>query len=189
MIFTQENEYAAVLDACVLVPMALCDLLLRLAEEPAMYRPLWSEQILTEMARALKTKLRRSAEEVAWRRHQMKEAFPEAMVTVPSDLLRAVECIPDKNDRHVLAAAIMARANTIVTQNTKHFPKDCLDKYGVLCQTADDFLSHQYHLYPQLVLDKLDDQGAGISQNRAFVVASLKKSAPRFCAFVEKHAM
>jgi hypothetical protein len=67
MIFTQENEYAAVLDACVLVPMALCDLLLRLAEEPAMYRPLWSEQILTELARALKTKLRRSAEEVAWR--------------------------------------------------------------------------------------------------------------------------
>ncbi len=62
MIFTQENEYAAVLDACVLVPMALCDLLLRLAEEPAMYRPLWSEQILTELARALKTKLRRSAE-------------------------------------------------------------------------------------------------------------------------------
>src|SRR6202521_4445700 len=87
MIFTQENEYAAVLDTCVLVPMALCDLLLRLAEEPAMYRPLWSEQILTEMAKALKMKLRRSAEEVAWRRHQMKEAFPEAMVTVPSDLL------------------------------------------------------------------------------------------------------
>jgi len=119
----------------------------------------------------MKTKLRRSSAEVAWRRHQMNEAFPEAMGTVPSDLLKAVECIPDKNDRHVLAAAIMARANTIVTQNTKHFPKDCLDNYGVLCQTADDFLSHQYHLYPQLVLDKLDDQGAGISQNRQLPAA------------------
>lgn len=189
MIFTQENEYAAVLDVCVLVPMALCDLLLRLAEEPAMYRPLWSEQILTEMAKALKTKPRRSADAVAWRRRQMKEAFPEAMVTVPPDLLKAVECIPDKNDRHVLAAAIIAHANTIVTQNTKHFPKDCLDQYRVLCQTADDFLSHQYHLYPQLVLDKLDDQAAGISQNREFVVASLKKSAPRFCELVEKHPL
>ncbi len=60
MIFTPGNDYSAVLDACVLVPMALCDLLLRLAEEPAMYRPLWSEQILTEMAKALKTKLHRS---------------------------------------------------------------------------------------------------------------------------------
>jgi hypothetical protein len=34
MILAQDNEYAAVLDACVLVPMPLCDTLLRLAEDP-----------------------------------------------------------------------------------------------------------------------------------------------------------
>lgn len=119
----------------------------------------------------------------------MNEAFPEAMVPVPSELLRSVECIPDENDRHVLAAAIMARANTIVTQNTKHFPKACLEKFGVLCQTADDFLIHQYHLCPQLILDKLDDQGAGISQDRAYVVASLKASAAGFCKLLEVHAL
>jgi predicted nucleic acid-binding protein len=189
VIFTQENEYSAVLDACVLVPMSLCDLLLRLAEEPAMYRPLWSEQILTEMAKAMRTKLRRSSTEVAWRKQQMIQAFPEAMVLVPPELLKAVECIPDKDDRHVLGAAIMARANTIVTQNTKHFPKACLEKFDVLCQTADDFLVHQYQLYPQLVLDKLDDQGAGISQDRAFVVASLRACAGKFCKLVEVHAL
>jgi predicted nucleic acid-binding protein len=185
MILTAGNEYSAVLDACVLVPMALCDLLLRLAEEPAMYRPLWSEQILTEMGRALKIKLHRSSEEVAWRRQQKKEAFPEAMVTVPSALLKAVECIPDKNDRHVLAAAIVAPAETIITQNIRHFSKDCCEKYGVLCQTPEDFLIDQYRLSPQLVLDKLDDQAAGISQNREFVVASLKTSVPKFCKLVD----
>jgi len=185
MIFTPGNDYSAVLDACVLVPMALCDLLLRLAEEPAMYRPVWSEQILTEMAKALKTKLHRSTAEAAWRRQQMKQAFPEAMVTVPSALLKAVECIPDKDDQHVLAAAIMARANAIVTQNIRHFPKDCCEKYGVLCQTPDDFLINQCHLQPQQVLDKLDDQAAGIGQNREFVVASLKASVPKFCRLVE----
>ena len=184
MIFTPGNDYSAVLDACVLVPMTLCDLLLRLAEEPAMYRPRWSEQILTEMARALKTKLHRSSEAASWRRQQMKEAFPEAMVTVPSALLKAVECIPDKNDRHVLAAAIIAQANAIVTQNTRHFPKDCCQKYGVLCQTPEDFLIDQYRLHRQLVLDKLDDQTAGISQKREFVVASLKASVPKFCGLV-----
>jgi len=187
MIFTQENEYTAVLDACVLVPMALCDFLLRLAEEPAMYRPAWNERILTEMTRALRTKLRRAPQEVAWRKKQMMEAFPEAMVNVPPELLKAVECIPDKDDRHVLAAAIMARANTIVTQNTKHFPKSCLEKFGVLCQTADDFLIHQYHLSPQLVLDKLDDQGVGISQSRAYVAGSLKAAAGGFYKLVEGH--
>jgi predicted nucleic acid-binding protein len=187
MIFTQENEYSAVLDACVLVPMALCDLLLRLAEEPATYRPVWSEHILTEMTKALTTRLRRSRAQAAWRSQQMIQAFPEAMVPVPPELLRAVECIPDPNDRHVLAAAIMAGAATIVTQNTKHFPKHCLEKYGVICQTADNFLIHQYHLAPQLVLDKLDDQAIGISRNREYVLQSLQASAAGFCKLLDTH--
>jgi predicted nucleic acid-binding protein len=189
MIFTQENEYSAVLDACVLVPASLCDTLLRLAEEPAMYRPLWSEQILAEMIKALKTKIHRTDAEAKYRQKKMNDSFPEALVRVPPDLLKAVGCIPDPDDRHVLAAAIMARANTIVTQNTKHFPKECLESFGVLCQNADDFLVHQYHLCPQLVLDKLDDQGIGIGQDRAYVVASLRGSAVNFCKLIEQHPM
>ena len=188
MIFTLESEYSAVLEACVLVPMALCDLLLRLAEEPAMYRPVWNEQILAEMARALKTKLHRTLEEIDYRRSKMKEAFPEAMIAVPSEMLKAVECIPDKGDRHVLAAAIMAKASVIVTQNTRHFPRECIDKFGVLCQTADDFLVQQYHLSPQLVRDKLDDQAAAISQTRRYVITSLTKAAPQFCELVKADA-
>jgi predicted nucleic acid-binding protein len=189
MIFTPGNEYAALLDACVLVPVSLCDCLLRLAEEPAMYRPLWSDQILKEMARALRTKLHRTSREVAWRREQMQLAFPSAMVTFSAELLKATECVPDENDRHVLAAAISARANTIVTQNIRHFPGDCLEKFGVICQTADEFLVRQYHLNPPLVLNKLDDQAAGISQDRVFVVASLKAAAPEFCRLVGAHEL
>jgi len=154
-----------------------------------MYRPLWSEQILMEMTGALRIKLNRTPAEVTWRKNQMCEAFPEAMVSVPDELLKAVECVPDVNDRHVLAAAIMARANTIVTQNTKHFPKECLARFGVLCQTADDFLIHQYHLCPQLLLDKLDDQAAGIGQDRTYVIASLKLSAKEFGRLVEAHVL
>jgi len=110
----------------------------------------------------------------------MRDAFPDAMVPVPKELLKAVECIPHENDRHVLVAAIMARANVIVTQNTKHFPPACLAKFGVLCQTAEDFLVNQYHLFPQIVLDKLDDQGAGIGQTRTYVITSLRSSVPGF---------
>ena len=189
MIFTQESEYSAVLDACVLVPMSLCDLLLRLAEDPAMYRPLWSEQILAEMAKALKTKLHRSAAAVAYRREQMNKAFPEAMVAAPDALAEALVCIPDQDDRHVLAAAIVGHANVIVTQNTKHFPNTCLEQYGVLCQTADDFLMHQYHLSEQVVLDKLDDQAAGIGQNRSFVISSLRNAAPEFVRLLEERSL
>ncbi len=92
--------------------------------------------------------------------------------------------MPDKGDRHVLAAAIMSRANAIVTQNIKHFPKECFDKFGVLCQTADDFLIHQYHLCPQLLVDKIDDQAAGISQSRAYVIESLTPAAGEFTRLV-----
>jgi len=40
-------RYTAVLDACVLVPIALADTLLRVAEK-GLYRPLWSGRILAE---------------------------------------------------------------------------------------------------------------------------------------------
>ncbi len=40
-------RYTAVLDACVLVPIALADTLLRVAEK-GLYRPLWSDRILGE---------------------------------------------------------------------------------------------------------------------------------------------
>jgi hypothetical protein len=117
----------------------------------------------------------------------MQLAFPEALVAVPTELLNAAECLPDKNDRHVLAAAIMGRASAIITQNTKHFPKECLDKFGVICQSADEFLVDQYHLAWPLILDKLDDQAAAISQTRSTVVANLKKIAPEFCKLLEAH--
>jgi hypothetical protein len=44
-------RYTAVLDACVLVPIALADTLLRVAEK-GLYRPLWSDRILTEAREA-----------------------------------------------------------------------------------------------------------------------------------------
>jgi hypothetical protein len=39
-----ENEFSALLDTCTLVPISLCDLMLRLAESPALYTPKWSHQ-------------------------------------------------------------------------------------------------------------------------------------------------
>ncbi len=184
MIFTPGNEYTAVLDACVLVPAALCDLLLRLAEEPATYRPVWGEEILSELGRALRTKLGRTPAEVGYRLQQMKAAFPEALVYVPQGLVLGIKGIPDEADRHVLATAIVAHATVIVTQNIKHFPKNCLEEFGVDCQTADEFLIHQLELGAQLVRDKLDEQGAAIGKDREFVIASLKQSAPRFADMV-----
>src|SRR5579864_6577895 len=86
MILTQENEYAAVLDSSVLVPMPLCDTLLRLAEDPAMYRPLWSDQILREVGDVLEHDFGYTADQRKRRLSAMVQAFPEATITIPSCL-------------------------------------------------------------------------------------------------------
>ena len=41
-------DYRVILDACVLIPMALADTLLRMAETPRLYLPKWSQAIMDE---------------------------------------------------------------------------------------------------------------------------------------------
>ena len=50
--------------------------------------------------------------------------------------------LPDPNDRHVLAAAIKANAQTIVTYNLSDFPSSALSKYEIDAQHPDEFLRH-----------------------------------------------
>jgi predicted nucleic acid-binding protein len=186
MILTQDNEYAVVLDACVLAPMPLCDTLLRLAEDPSMYRPLWSGNILQEVGNVLQNKLGYTAAQRKYRISKMNEAFPEALIPIPDSFSCSLEGIPDEADRHVLAAAVCGHANAIVTQNVKHFPQDYLKRFDVLCQTPDDFLVHQFCLRPAQVLEKLDAQASGINTTRTEVISKLRKVTPNFVSFVEK---
>jgi predicted nucleic acid-binding protein len=185
MILNQDNEYAALLDACVLVPMCLCDTLLRLAEDPAMYRPLWSGRILEEVGDALESKIRLTAAQRQRRIEKMNEAFPEASIQPASCLATSLDGIPDEDDKHVLAAAIAGHAHVIVTNNLKDFPVAYLAQFDILCQSADDFLIHQFHLDRSLVLDKLDGQAVKIHRQRPDILSTLKIVAPKFVALVE----
>jgi predicted nucleic acid-binding protein len=187
MILNQNNEYAAVLDANVLAPMPLCDTLLRLAEDPAFYRPLWSEEILQEVGDVL-LELGHTPAQRNRRLSAMQNAFPEALVKIPKELLDTFDCPGDNDDRHVIAAAVRGQANSIVTQNTKHFPSACLEEYGILCQSPDEFLINQFHLNPPLVLEKLDQQAAAISQQRSDVVLKLGPATPQFAELVRKNS-
>jgi predicted nucleic acid-binding protein len=185
MILNQDNEYAALLDACVLVPMCLCDTLLRLAEDPAMYRPLWSDEILQEVGDALESKIGLSAEQRKRRLDLMRQSFPEAAIKPPVCLGESLTGIPDKDDRHVLAAAIAGHVHVIVTNNLKDFPSEYLAQFDILCHSADDFLIHQFHLNPSLVLEKLDGQAVNIHRQREDVLSALSKVAPKYVTLVQ----
>jgi predicted nucleic acid-binding protein len=183
MILTPDNEYAAVLDACALVPMPLCDTLLRLAEEPAMYRPMWSSEILREVENALQSKLNLSSEQASRRIRVMRQAFPEAMVECPEGFSEGIRGVHPK-DRHVVAAAILGHANAIVTLNQKDFPQESLSPFGILLHTPNSFLVHQFHLNSDLVLEKLDAQAAARHVERRVVAESLRRVAAEFADLV-----
>ena len=109
-------HYAAVLDACVLVPIALADTLLRLAERD-LYQPLWSARIVAEATDAIVViHPELSPERVRARFAAMDDAFEDACVEGWETLEHAV-ALPDADDRHVVAAALGGQADAIVTAN------------------------------------------------------------------------
>jgi predicted nucleic acid-binding protein len=150
-----------------------------------MYRPLWSSEILREVGDVLENKLKLTTEQRERRIGQMQAAFPEALVDPPKDLAVGLVGIPDENDRHVLAAAITGQAHVIVTNNPGDFPIEYLAQFDILRHSADDFLIHQFHLNPYLVLERLDAQAVNIRRERRAVLSSLKILTPKFVELVE----
>lgn len=178
------SSYVALLDANVLVPACLRDTLLRQAEEPRLFIPKWSDQIIEEMVRTLETKLRPplSFEKTQYLVEQLQEHFPEAWISEFEVLIPAMQNNP--KDKHVLAAAVKSHAETIVTLNVKHFPEEALGPWGIVVQHPDDFLVHQYHLEPELVRNKLALQAEDIGRSIDGVLATLKQFAPQFVGLV-----
>lgn len=56
-----------------------------------------------------------------WLIDQMSTAFDDALVT-EWELLDGIYGLPDPDDEHVVAAAVVGRAEVMVTSNLRHFP-------------------------------------------------------------------
>ena len=153
------NQYVALLDACVLASMPVADTLLRLAEEPAFYTPRWSKDILEELRRTL-IKFGYDEVQASRRLERMQAAFPDALVKGYEGLIPAMMNHP--KDRHVFAAAVRCEAHCIVSDNKRHFLSDLLQPFDLECMTADQFIENQYHLNPDLFIDKLRQQAEDI---------------------------
>lgn len=149
-------RYTAVLDACVLVPVALADTLLRVAEK-GLYRPLWSERILGEAQAAVEEI--HPGIDAAKRFASMSEAFDDALVTGWEELEPGVH-LPDEDDRHVVAAAVRGGAQGIITANVKDFPAAALEPLGLEAVHPDDFLLDQLDLSPPTLLQVIREQAA-----------------------------
>ncbi len=177
--------FPALLDACVLIPIRLTDLLLRLAEADT-YRLLWSHDVLDEVERNL-PKVGVDPDKARTRVQQMREAFPDALVTDYGALVPAMTNHP--KDRHVLAAAVRADAAVIVTANIKDFPPPALQPYDIDAVHPDDFLLDQLDLYPAQTTRCIQEQFAAC-RNPAITIdhllGTLGKTVPRFAEKVRE---
>lgn len=148
-------RYTAILDACVLYPASLRDLLLSLARD-GLYHARWSEQIEAEWVRNLLLK-RPELDEGRLRRTcgLMAQAVPDSLVSGWEELVGSLPDLPDPDDRHVLAAAICGHADAIVTFNLADFPAEALAPFGIEAQHPDDFLLNQLDLNPIAALKSI----------------------------------
>jgi predicted nucleic acid-binding protein len=139
--------FTVIYDACVLFPAPLRDLLIRLGYAGLVHAR-WTEQILDECFASLKAR-RPDLTEASLQRTRtlMNAAVRDSLVTGYEPLIEGLR-LPDADDRHVLAAAIRAGAQVIVTSNLKDFPANGLLPFGIEARSPDDFVLQLLELAP-----------------------------------------
>lgn len=139
------STYTALLDANVLYPAPIRDILMQLAVMDV-FRAKWTAEIHDEWISALlKNEPHRSRASLERTRSLMDSNTRDCLVTGYGHLIPSLK-LPDENDRHVLAAAIVGRCDAIVTQNLKDFPEEVLAPMGIEAQHPDEFLCNQFSL-------------------------------------------
>lgn len=141
------NPFVVVLDANVLFPVRIRDVLLTLAQE-GLFRARLTDQIMEEWSRNL-IRLKPDLEDSVRKQDALiRRHFEECFVEGYEPLIAGLD-LPDPNDRHVLAAAIRSSAQVIVTENHRDFPTEVLAQYDIETLGADDMLTNTYGLFRQ----------------------------------------
>jgi predicted nucleic acid-binding protein len=144
-----------VLDACVMLPQNLNNVLLTFAED-GLFVPVWTDTLLDEVQTNLVKKFDVAATQAEHRISQMRQAFPFA-ADEAAGYQRLIPAMTNhRKDRHVLAAAVASRAALIVTADFRGFPADALEPFGVEAVHPDEFLLDQLDLDRGRVLASLD---------------------------------
>ena len=157
----------ALLDSNVLYPPGLRDLLMWLAVVLA-YEPRWTEDIHAEwISSVLQDRPEVTPAQLERTRRLMDQVNSKCLVRGYEARVPALT-LPDADDRHVLAAAIEAGADVLVTFNLRHFPRKALAPYGLRALPPDLFLEVLFDANPARFL-------RGIRQHRASL-----RNPPRF---------
>ncbi|KAB2758409.1 PIN domain-containing protein [Brucella anthropi] len=144
----------AVYDACVLYPFHLRNILIQCAFD-GLVEARWTDDIHAEWMRNLASNAPDSPfSRLEATRERMKAVLPDADVTGYQRLIPSLS-LPDPDDRHVLAAAIVGKASVIVTWNLKDFPASALRQHGIAGVSPDEFLIRLHAAFPDALIESI----------------------------------
>jgi predicted nucleic acid-binding protein len=156
-------NFTVVYDANVLYPAPLRDLLMRLALTD-MFRARWTDDIHDEWIRnVLEARPDLTREQLERTRELMNANVRDCVVEGYQSLIPGLE-LPDPDDRHVLAAAILANASVIVTFNLRDFPAAQVEQYGIEAQHPDEFITYLIDLNQAKVCAAAEEQRRSLRQ-------------------------
>lgn len=155
--------FTVVYDACILFPVSLRDLFIRLGQT-GLFRPKWSERILQEFAEAVRREYPDLDSGIERQLVLMRQALRDAEVIGYARRIPAVPPLPDPDDVHVVAAAIEAAAEVIVTFNLTDFPSDVLAPMRIEAQHPDTFVRHLVDLDRSAVVETI--RGMAVAKRR-----------------------
>jgi hypothetical protein len=148
------TNFTVIYDANIFFGAFRRSLMLHLAEA-GIFRARWTEDIHNEWITNLKERMPEiPIEDLQRTRGMIDAAVPDCLVRSYRSIAKGLE-LPDPNDRHVLAAAIKAGAQVIVTFNKRDFPPEILNDFDIEAQHPDDFILYQKEENLGLVIEKL----------------------------------
>jgi len=145
------TRFVVVYDACVLYPAPLRDFLMRLATA-GLFCAKWTDAIHDEWIRNVLAERPELEASLQRTRRLMDRAVPDCRVEGYEPLIEGLE-LPDASDRHVLAAAIRAGAQAIITHNLRDFPPEALSPFGIEALHPDTFVLQQMELHEAAVVE------------------------------------
>ena len=135
----------------MLYPAPLRDLLIELAAA-GLFRAKWTSKIHEEWIVAL-LKQRPDLERAKLERTRdlMNDAVPDCLIEDYEELIPSISC-PDRDDRHLIAAAIKGHCPAIVTLNVRDFPLESVSPYNIEIQHPDNFIIRLLEMDEEAVL-------------------------------------
>lgn len=185
------SRFTVIYDANVFYPAPLRDLLLRLAS-CGLFRARWSKEIEAEWVRNLLINRPELADKLPRTIELINANCHDCMVDDYQHLIQCID-LPDKDDRHVVAAGIKSGAELIITFNLKDFPQAALDQYGIEAIHPDDFIVDLFDLNTAKVLAAVAAQRSSLKKPprtaEELLDTLLKQGLPQTVKLLEQYKL